>query len=74
MPTIDGIHFTDSGTSTASVVLVHGFTCDHTDWERQIAHLSQNYRVIALDLPGHGQSISSEPSVAALGASVATLR
>ncbi len=73
MPTIDGIHFTDSGTGTASVVLVHGFTCDHTDWDRQIAYLSQNYRVIALDLPGHGQSITGEPSIAALGASVATL-
>jgi pimeloyl-ACP methyl ester carboxylesterase len=38
------------------VILVHGWTCDSTSWTQQVAALSKKYRVVTLDLPGHGQS------------------
>jgi 3-oxoadipate enol-lactonase len=38
------------------VVLIHGFPFDHTIWQAQIDVLSRDYRVIAPDLRGHGQS------------------
>jgi 3-oxoadipate enol-lactonase len=38
------------------VVLLHGFPFDHTIWQAQIDVLSRDYRVIAPDLRGHGQS------------------
>jgi pimeloyl-ACP methyl ester carboxylesterase len=55
--TVDGakIHWTSTGSGKA-VVLVHGWTCDETSWEAQIPALKKQYRVITLDLPGHGKS------------------
>ena len=51
-------HGTDSG---PSIVLVHGWACDAHDWSHQIPLLaSLGFRVIALDLRGHGRS--SAPS------------
>ena len=38
------------------VLLVHGFPLDHTMWRHQIDDLQADYRVLALDLPGFGQS------------------
>ena len=39
-----------------TIVLVHGWTCDITFWHYQIRDLSENFRVIAYDQRGHGQS------------------
>lgn len=50
------IHYAAAGRSTRTVVLIHGWTCDHTFWQAQIDVLKQRYRVFALDLPGHGRS------------------
>lgn len=36
------------------VVLLHGFLGSHKIWEKTSANLSKSYRVIAIDLPGHG--------------------
>ena len=49
------ISFTDTGKGTA-VVLLHGFLENSTMWEFLSAELSKKYRVIAIDLLGHGQS------------------
>ena len=38
------------------VVLVHGWSANHTFWEPQITALSESYRTIAIDLRGHGRS------------------
>jgi pimeloyl-ACP methyl ester carboxylesterase len=35
-------------------VLLHGFLGSHAIWESTIQDLSSSYRVIAIDLPGHG--------------------
>jgi len=56
--TVDGmkIHSTVAGNGSRAVILVHGWTCDERTWKLQIPALSKDYRVITLDLPGHGQS------------------
>lgn len=49
------IHFTETGKGTA-VVLLHGFLENTTMWNSTVEFLSKRYRVIAIDLLGHGQS------------------
>lgn len=44
------------GQGPATLVFVHGWTCDRTYWRRQIDAFSADYRVITLDLAGHGAS------------------
>ncbi|MEO1246954.1 MAG: alpha/beta fold hydrolase [Pseudomonadota bacterium] len=39
-----------------AVVLVHGFGGDKDNWLRFARHFSERYRVIALDLPGFGET------------------
>lgn len=39
-----------------TIVLLHGYAGCAETWEHQINHFSKNYRVIAPDLRGHGQS------------------
>jgi len=57
---VDGvkIHSTVTGKGPKTVILVHGWTCDETTWNSQVSELSKEYRVITLDLPGHGQTPS----------------
>ncbi len=47
--------YVDLGAGDA-VVLVHGWASSSFSWRRVIPHLSQRFRVIALDLPGFGLS------------------
>lgn len=42
------------------VLLVHGFPLDQSMWQGQIGTLSANYRVLAVDLRGFGQSERAE--------------
>jgi pimeloyl-ACP methyl ester carboxylesterase len=55
---VDGakVHWTSKGSGKEAVILVHGWTCDETSWDFQVPALSREYRVITLDLPGHGKS------------------
>jgi pimeloyl-ACP methyl ester carboxylesterase len=39
-----------------TIVMVHGAGGDADQWKHQIAFFAPHYRVIALDLRGHGQS------------------
>src|ERR1700689_153433 len=57
---VDGlnIHSATSGTGVKTVILVHGYTCDETTWTEQVPALAKEYRVVTLDLPGHGKSDS----------------
>ncbi len=38
------------------LVFVHGFSCDHTDWEAQVSHFEGRHRCVSVDLPGHGRT------------------
>ncbi len=49
------INYTDVGTGK-SIVLIHGFTESLKIWTGFATQLSKKYRVITLDLPGHGKS------------------
>jgi sigma-B regulation protein RsbQ len=55
---VDGmnIYATSTGSGKATLVMVHGWTCDSSSWDAQVPVLSKHYRVITLDLPGHGRS------------------
>lgn len=42
--------------SGETIVLLHGFAADKENWLRFVRHIPDRYRIIALDLPGHGES------------------
>lgn len=44
------------GEPYATLVLIHGAGGSHLSWRRQFHELSEIFRVIAIDLPGHGMS------------------
>jgi pimeloyl-ACP methyl ester carboxylesterase len=51
------IHYRDVGPRDAPIlVLVHGFSASLHTWEPWVSDLRQDYRVVSLDLPGHGLS------------------
>jgi pimeloyl-ACP methyl ester carboxylesterase len=56
--TVDGIplHSTITGKGPKTIILVHGWTCDETTWKFQVPALAGKYKVITIDLPGHGKS------------------
>ena len=51
------IYFTEEGKGRV-VVLLHGFLGSAAIWKDTIRNLSTSYRVIAIDLPGHGETAS----------------
>ncbi|MDR3712919.1 MAG: alpha/beta hydrolase [Puia sp.] len=60
------------------VLLLHGFAEDGSVWDRQVAHLKKDHRLIIPDLPGSGRSpalaeITEAPSIEALTESVKTI-
>lgn len=46
--------------SDVTLVLVHGFGGSKDTWNRIVAQWGDKYHVIAIDLPGHGESISKK--------------
>jgi pimeloyl-ACP methyl ester carboxylesterase len=54
----DGIavHFEVRGEGPRALVLVHGWSCDRSYWDGQLKSFAHRYRVVAVDLPGHGES------------------
>jgi len=56
--TLDGarIHYVNYGKGDNAIVLIHGWTMSMDNWRDQIPDLAKRHRVIAIDLPGHGQS------------------
>ncbi|MEP7284986.1 MAG: alpha/beta fold hydrolase [Chloroflexota bacterium] len=53
------LHYSEQGIGTP-VVLLHGFPFSSAIWQTQQQGLSNDYRVIALDLRGHGASPAPE--------------
>ena len=58
--TVDGLklNWRSAGSGKQTLILIHGWTCDSSSWQYQVPALSKKYRVITMDLPGHGQSAS----------------
>lgn len=48
------------GNEREALVLIHGWTCNLDYWRDSIADFAKRNRVIAIDLPGHGQSDKPE--------------
>lgn len=51
------VSYTDEGSDDAPVIIfIHGFPLNKSMWNKQMEALKDNYRVIAYDLRGHGDS------------------
>ena len=50
------IHFAEYGTASKTIVLLHGFLENQTMWDYFVQEYSKTYRVITIDLLGHGQT------------------
>jgi len=77
IPSTDGvlIHAESRGSGTPPIVLVHGWSCDSTYWLDQVTDLAADYRVITIDLAGHGKSGTDREiyTMAAFGQDVAAV-
>ncbi len=70
-----GIAWSVAGEGPVTVVLVHGWQCDRGYWREQVAYLADQYRVLLVDLPGHGASEGGRThwSMAAFGEDLAAV-
>lgn len=53
------IYYEVRGDSTKTIVFIHGWTSSIQSWKHQLDSFS-DYKVIAIDLPGHGNSSKNE--------------
>ncbi len=53
------ISYLDTGEGETTLLFLHGWCINKRYWENQMAYFQQDYRVIALDLPGFGASTAS---------------
>ena len=56
------VHYDNYGKGKEALVFVHGWTCNATFWKANVPAFINDIRVIAIDLPGHGQS--DKPQIA----------
>jgi pimeloyl-ACP methyl ester carboxylesterase len=54
----DGVllHYSTYGAGSPALILVHGISCDRSYWKEQVAPFSRDFRVVTMDLAGHGES------------------
>ncbi len=59
---LDGarVHYVNYGKGSEALILIHGWTCNIDSWRDQLPDFAKRNRVIAIDLPGHGQSDKPE--------------
>jgi len=50
------INYEVTGSGDTTLLFVHGSYIDQTYWKEQVSFFSQSYKVVTLDLPGHGNS------------------
>jgi pimeloyl-ACP methyl ester carboxylesterase len=80
LPTIrssDGVQiaYHTVGEGDPALVFVHGWSCDKSYWKEQIPFFSEKYRVVTIDLAGHGDSGEDRTdwSIPAFGQDVASV-
>ncbi|AWH73428.1 alpha/beta hydrolase [Dokdonia sp. Dokd-P16] len=68
------IFYTDQGKGTP-VILLHGFLENHTMWDHFLSVLCEQYRIICIDLLGHGfsESVGYVHSMEEMAAAVAAV-
>lgn len=54
----DGVDITYSvkGESDIALVFVHGWSCDKSYWKNQVNEFTKDFKVVTVDLAGHGSS------------------
>jgi pimeloyl-ACP methyl ester carboxylesterase len=50
------IAYTIRGSGSPALVFIHGWMCDQSFWDAQVAPMSESATVVTIDLAGHGQS------------------
>ena len=50
------IHYQVQGKGKPALIFIHGWCCDRSYWDEQLSHFTQQYKVVAIDLAGHGDS------------------
>jgi pimeloyl-ACP methyl ester carboxylesterase len=50
------IRYEEHGNGEPALVFVHGWSCDRSYWDAQVPYFSDRYRVVTVDLGGHGES------------------
>ncbi|MDH4202194.1 MAG: alpha/beta hydrolase [Phycisphaerae bacterium] len=54
------VHYQTAGSGSTTIVFIHGWSCDTEFWKYQTPAFRDDYRVILIDLPGHGKSDAPE--------------
>jgi pimeloyl-ACP methyl ester carboxylesterase len=64
-----------AGTGDPTLVFIHGWSCDRGYWTNQLDEFSRRFKVVAVDLAGHGESGLDrvEWTIEALGRDVAAV-
>jgi len=52
----DQLHYTLAGSGSPALLFIHGWSCKRTYWNPQLEYFSNNHTVMAIDLPGYGDS------------------
>ncbi|MHB9040349.1 MAG: alpha/beta fold hydrolase [Melioribacteraceae bacterium] len=54
----DGVEiaYTVEGSGESALVFIHGWSCDRSYWNNQVKTFSPKYKVVTIDLAGHGES------------------
>ncbi|MEE9423697.1 MAG: alpha/beta hydrolase [Methylococcales bacterium] len=53
------IHYQSAGSSKTTLLFIHCWSCDISYWDNQFDLFSKYFRVVRLDLAGHGKSSSN---------------
>ena len=73
----DGVSlsFDNEGDGETTIILVHGWSNTRSIWDNQVLYFSEKYRVIAVDLPGFGESGNnrSEWTIASYGEDISAI-
>jgi len=66
------IYYEVYGQGMPALVFVHGWSCNRSHWHKQVEHFAKEYRVVVIDLAGHGESGQNRSSwtMAAFGQDV----
>jgi pimeloyl-ACP methyl ester carboxylesterase len=79
VPSADGVpiryHVEGAANARPALVFVHCWSCDRHLWDEQMTHFALRYRVVSLDLAGHGESGRDRKdwTIPAFGADVASV-
>jgi pimeloyl-ACP methyl ester carboxylesterase len=71
---VSQLAYDEAGVGEPSLVFLHGWCCDRSFFAPQFDHFSMAHRVVAVDLPAHGESPPpTENTIGAIATAVAAL-